>query len=115
MSETLRRGLFPVLALVALWLAGGGARADDVAPPAGGFGPPLDGETREAATAPRVYVPLQPAEPHEVEQELAPMRATAFGRRLPAGAGPASSGAVKASPAASPASDRSAAEAPLGH
>jgi hypothetical protein len=105
MSDTLRRGLLPVLALVALWLAGAGARAEEAVQPASDFGRPHAGEAREAATAPRIYVPLQAAQPHEVEEELAPSRAPTFGDQPPAGADRAAGGVLKAAPVASPGPD----------
>lgn len=121
MSETLRRGLLPIWALAALWLAGAATRADDAVPaqPAREFDALLAGETREATTGPRIYVPLHPAEPREIEEEFAPRRTPAFGAppdRPAAGSGkPAAGSAVIAPPlVAGPGPGRQSAAAPDG-
>jgi hypothetical protein len=111
MSGTLRRALFPLAALAAVWLAGAGARAEDAGPPAGGFGLAPESETREAATAPRLYVPLQPAEPREVEQEFPPLRATTFGPPPAAGASRETGAGPRGLP---PGPDPTAIKAPAG-
>jgi hypothetical protein len=117
MSETPRRGLFAIIALLVLWAAAQVARADDAAPvrSASEFGVPLEAETREAATGPRIYVPLHPAEPHEIEEEFAPLRTITFGAPPARPAARVGSPAVTpAPPLASPPPDRQSAAAPDG-
>jgi hypothetical protein len=78
MSEMPCRGPIALVALVALAFAGAAARADDAPPAPPPFASPADAPAHAAATAPRIYVPLHPAEPREVEEELAPLPPSAF-------------------------------------
>lgn len=80
MCKTLSRRLIPILALVAVPIGGVAARADDGRPGAV-LAPPPVAQTREAASAPRIYVPLHPAQPREIEEEFAPLQTTTFGAR----------------------------------
>ncbi len=82
MCNRLSGTLLPILALIALSTAGAPARAadDDVHSQEqyGAFGAQTDAQSRKTA-ATRIYVPLHPAQPHEVGEEFAPIQATAFG------------------------------------
>jgi hypothetical protein len=75
--------LLPILALIALSVASAPARADDGTDYGQGqytaFGAQVGSPSRQAV-ATRIYVPLHPAQPHEVGQQFAPIESTAFGR-----------------------------------
>lgn len=72
--------LLPMLVLLLPWsIVGDAAQADDnridqFAAPA--FDRPMVGPTGEVM--PRIYVPLRPAQPHEIEDEFAPGGSDAF-------------------------------------
>lgn len=80
MSDKLGGTLLPILALLAFLAAGALAHAADDdrlgQGPYPAFGAPTDPQPPQA---PRIYVPLHPAQPQEVGEEFAPIQATAFG------------------------------------
>ncbi len=80
MCKTLSLRLLPTIALAALSVGAVAARADDDGAGAGLGAAPME-QTREAAGAPRIYVPLHAAQPREIEEEFAPLKTTTFGAR----------------------------------
>lgn len=101
MSDRLGGTLLPILTRLALLAAGALAQAADDdrlgQDPYPVFGAPTDRQSPKAA--PRIYVPVHPAQPQEVEEEFAPIRATAFGR---ARSGQAQTGAPSGTAAGKP-------------
>jgi hypothetical protein len=81
MSDRLGGSLLPILTLLALLAAGALAHAADDDRlgqyPYPAFGASTDRQSPSAA--PRIYVPVHPAQPQEVGEEFAPIQATAFG------------------------------------
>jgi len=89
MPSTLRYRLLPILTLLAVAGGAAAARADDDPWGRGqytAFGAQSDAQVRKAAAAPapRIYVPLHTAQPHDVDSQMAPVHATAFGHQPPA-------------------------------
>jgi hypothetical protein len=106
MSYRLNGTLLPIVAMIVLAAASAPARAADDNTYGQGqytaFGAQAGAPSRQAA-ATRIYVPLHPAQPHEVGQEFAPIEATAFGRArsgLTQGQAGASSDTAAGKPAA---------------
>lgn len=97
--------LFFLMALAGM-AVGAAARANDADHAVLGDNPAFDAPSNslptKSAEAPRTYIPLRPAGPDEVEQQLKPGQGSSFGRWSrrpgPQPAAPADSGANKKDP-----------------